>query len=217
MLLDRKWTLIVIGSAVLVYSIVVLCFIVTTPDVGLRVLLSEAESPQQEKLEGLRIHATPHMVAKGTIIPKVGDRLLRLGNQDTHSFLDFACQMIWLRNAKPKDGPLARGEDLLEAVEKYVGPSDLVEYSGGEHWARATFLRPGTAKRPAELFTAYLQVQSLPLGEVFLSFIWFSLQLGFFMLSAFCAGTGRLTAPRACCSAWALWAWGPSSRGAIGG
>ena len=186
MLLGRKWTLIAIGSAVLVYSIVVLCFIVTTPDVGLRVLLSEADSPQQALAEGIRIHATPHMIVsvpnRQKETPQVGDRLLRLGDLPTHSFLDFACQMDWLRNAKPKDGPLARGEDLWKAVET-LGPSELVEYSGGERWIRAEFLRPEATGQPAEKFPAYLQVQSLPLGEVFLSFIWFSLQLGFFSLS----------------------------------
>jgi uncharacterized membrane protein YkgB len=37
MFMERKWTLILTGLAVLVYSIAVLGFIVTTPDVGLRV------------------------------------------------------------------------------------------------------------------------------------------------------------------------------------
>ncbi len=63
-------------------------------------------------------------------------------------------------------------------------PPSLVEYSGGERWIRAEFSRPASGGKPGPPFTAYLQVQSLPLSEVFLSFIWFALQLGFFMLSA---------------------------------
>ncbi len=185
MLLDRKWTLIVIGSAVLVYSIVVLCFILTTPDVGLRVLLSEAETSQQP-LEGLRIHATPHMEAQGKITPQVGDRLLRLGDLPTHSFLDFASQIIRLRNPEFNSisiDRLAPSADLLEEVEEYPSLSALLEYPGGERWIKAEFLRPA-AEQSGQPFIAHLQVQSLPLSEVLLSFIWFSLQLVFFLLSA---------------------------------
>ena len=181
-MLDRKWTLIVIGSAVLVYSIVVLCFILTTPDVGLRVLLSEAESPQQP-LEGVRIHATPHMDAKGTTIPQVGDRLVRLGDLKTYTFLDFASQIIHLRKAKPASGVLTSEADPSELAEAFGLPT-LVEVSGSGVWIEAEFLRPQAAQQRAEPFTAWLQVQSLPLSEVFLSFIWFSMQLGFFLLSA---------------------------------
>src|SRR5690606_3881849 len=66
-----------------------------------------------------------------------------------------------------------------QAVE-VMGHPILVEYSGGERWVKAECLRPSTAER----YTAYLKVQSLPLKDVFLSFIWFLLQLGFFFLSA---------------------------------
>jgi hypothetical protein len=177
---DRKWTLILIGSAVLIYSIVVLGFIVTTPDVGLRVLLSE---PSHEE-PGITIHSTSHMAAKGKnpeIVPEVGDRLLELGEEPIDTFLDFASRFRWLRNPERVDVPLLpRGADLWEAI-KQMGSHALVEYSGGEQLVQIRFSRQATG----ETHEAYLVVRSLPLREVCLSFVWFSLQLAFFVFSAF--------------------------------
>ncbi len=177
MLVDRKWTMILIGSSVLVYSIVVLGLILTTPDVGLRVLLVEDASDEN----GIQIHTTSHMHPNPDweVIPQTGDRLLRLGDLETHSFLDFACQFIWLRNAQSKDANLYPGSSLLKA--KNEGQlSTLVSYFDGKRWVEVEFYRPKTQTK----HKTYLLVQSLPLGDVILSFLWFSLQLGFFLLSA---------------------------------
>ena len=181
MLIDRKWSLILIGSAVLVYSMAVLGFIVTTPDVGLRVLLCEDRS---DNSPGIAIHSISHVEAQGKIpeiIPQVDDRLLELGKVRTHSFLDFASQFSWLRNADRETGPLPQGTDLWKAVNESLGSQPLVEYSGGERWIRTRFSRAGSE----EVHEAYLRVKSLPLSDVLLSFVWFSLQLGFFVLTAF--------------------------------
>lgn len=180
MLLDRKWTLIVIGSAVLIYSIAVLGFIVTSPDIGLRVLLSEPGA-KDDSSSGLEIRSTSHMIAQGKeTIPQTGDRLLLLGDLRTHSFLDFASQFVWLRNAKPEGGPIYDSKKLLDDLQVLGSPA-LVETFGGERWVKAAFVRPETGR----VHEAYLQARSLPLGEVCLSVLWFSLQLGFFLLSAF--------------------------------
>ncbi len=180
MLLDRKWTLILIGSAVLIYSIAVLGFIVTSPDVGLRVLLSEPVS-QENTSPGLTIQSISQMIGKGKeTVPEVGDRLLQLGNKSTHSFLDFASQIGWLRNEDPEDAPIYNSNNLLEDL-KVLGSPVLVETFGGERWVKVVFRRPQTG----QVHEAYLQARSLPVGDVCLSFLWFALQLGFFLLSAF--------------------------------
>lgn len=181
MLLNRKWPLILIGSAVLLYSIGVLCFLMTTPDVGLRVLLpEEAEGHSNE--EGIPIHVAPHLIAEeDRAAPETGDRLIRLGDLPIHNVLDFACQLVWLRNEKIEGGPLQPGESPSAEVVSTFGLSTLLKESEGKRWVEIEFYRPATQ----ETHKTYLWVQSLPLGEVCLSFLWFSLQLAFFLVSAF--------------------------------
>ncbi len=179
MLINRKWTLFLVGFAILVYSMAMLGFIVTTPDVGLRVLLSKSDV--SEKSPGLEIHSTDHMEALGKkAVPQVGDRLLQLGKDSVHSFSDFASEVAELRNAKSDNGPLYPGPKLLEAIQSLDSPG-LVECFGGDRWVKVEFFRPDTG----QTHQAYLLVRSLPLGEVCLSVLWFSLQLGFFLLTAF--------------------------------
>lgn len=178
MLLDRKWTLVLFGSAVLIYSIAVLGFILTSPDVGLRVLLSESGDKASP---GLAIQSTSHMIAQGQETrPEVGDRLLQLGDLRMQSFPDFACQLDRLRNPEGEVDRIYDSRTLLANL-KVLGSPDLVETFGGERWVKAEFLRPETD----QVYEAYLQARSLPVGDVCLSFLWFLLQLGFLLLGAF--------------------------------
>lgn len=183
--LNRKWPLILIGSAVLLYSIGVLCFVVTTPDVGLRVLLSDSPTEDPPR-PGIPIHVTSHLVGEDDRpSPQSGDRLLRLGdprtpNSQIHSVLDFACRLVWLRNDNVEGGRLQAREVPSEKVVKDFGLSPLLKDSAGNRWVEIEFYRPETQEK----HVTYLLVQSLPLGEVCLSFLWFSLQLGFFLVTA---------------------------------
>jgi hypothetical protein len=95
-----RWALTTIGGLVIVYSVLVLSFISTCPDLRLRCLLindpRNASAPP-----GVQIRTTPNLEHHG-LYPRPGDILVRVGDRPIRSFLDFSRQTVELYNADRK-------------------------------------------------------------------------------------------------------------------
>ncbi len=166
----------VLGIAVVIYCVIVLGYVGTTPDLRLRGLLSD--HGERIGVNGMLIRAVVDLDAEGPA-PQPGDFLVAVRDKPVRSFLDFAYSLQALRNA-PIDsgGRLAtRGEMTVDSGELLPA---LVETDDGGRFVRVEFYRPS---QKATLRTRLL-VKSLPLGEVLLSFVWLALQMAIFAIGA---------------------------------
>ncbi len=168
-----KWIVPGTGAFIIFYCVLVLGYVATSPDVGLRCLLAD----QAGGMPGVRIRDIEDLECKGPQ-PEVGDTLLRIGKSEVNTFLDFTSGLSALRNAPiPPGGQLDPGADPSELGQLLP---ELVEVEDGQRLVRIEFSRPGWQSPQ----TSWLLVQSLPLGELILSFVWFLLQLGIFLVGA---------------------------------
>eukprot|EP00913_Durusdinium_trenchii_P023348 g21926.t1 len=164
-----------LAVAVLGYSVTVLAYVASSPDVRIRCLMVD-KAPSGQSPNGVIIQATPGIKVKGTQ-PEPGDRLLKVGRTDVHSFLNFTRRVSALRGEPiPPGGQVDDGTDPSELTNLPA----LVEYPNGDRWVEIEFIPKGSDVRT----TSSVLVQSLPIGEVVLSFVWFVLQLGVFAFGA---------------------------------
>jgi len=170
-----------LGISAIIYSVVVLGYVGTTPDVRLRSLLADSENVAQPGIvirgvEGVRlpVDIPPRR-------PREGDVLTRLADQPIRSFLDYVRTLQYLRDAPIlTDGILHVGADPFE-----LEPQDLpalIEI-GTDRYVEVYLYRASDGST----IQSWIQVQSLPLGEVLLSFLWLVLQLAIFAASALAA------------------------------
>ena len=173
------------GIAILFYCLLVLGFVGTSPDLGLRFLLVD----DHEKGPVIRT-VTDGLQHKGSERPQPGDVLLAVGPtkipgrrlQPIGTFVHFTRCLLTLRGETPVGGKLPQGSDPSELgtaipplveieAEKWVDHKRMVEVE---------FERPG---REGTIKT-WLLIHSLPFGEMLLSFVWFLLELGIFSVGA---------------------------------
>lgn len=179
----QKWTLSVLSVFILAYSIAVLGYVASSPDLRIRALVSDREQTADSTRKGVVIRSNEGMEYKGEKLEN-GDILIRIGKSDdqlhgdeTPTFIHFSRQVFNLRNAKlPSGGLIHTGAD---PSENPAAPW-LVEYPDGRRMVAVEFWKEGMEDPQF----AYIQVQSLPVGSVVLSFVWFILQLGVFIFAA---------------------------------
>ncbi len=178
----RRLQVMIIGVATVVYSIVVLGFVGTSPDVRIRALLADPD----------RDESTPGMVVRAVVgaeiaeeiprwVPREGDVLQRLGDHPIRSFLDYIAAVEEMRDARiGPDGVLDEGAHPSEIGSNRLPP--VIEI-GTDRYVEVSLFRP------AENTTieTWLKVKSQPLGEVLLTFLWLVLQSGVFAVSALAA------------------------------
>lgn len=166
----------VLGIAVVIYCVIVLGYVGTTPDLRLRGLLSD--HGERVGVDGMLIRAVVDLDAEGPA-PQPGDFLVSVRDKPVRSFLDFAYSLQALRNA-----PIDSGGRLATRAEIAVDSGGLlpalVETDDGGRFVRVEFYRPS---QKTTLRTRLL-VKSLPLGEVLLSFVWLALQMVIFAIGA---------------------------------
>lgn len=168
---QTRWPVVGTAGVILVYSVLVLGFVATSPDLGLRCLMVD-ESATGEGPGGVEIRATPHLEGFRGARPREGDLLVRVGDRPIRTFLDFTGVHMELRNAPiPPGGKLYAGADPSELGEFSL--PWLVEDEEGHRFVRIQFVE----QAGGEPKTSWLLVQSLPLSEVLLSLVWFLLQL----------------------------------------
>jgi transcriptional regulator with GAF, ATPase, and Fis domain len=167
-----------LAAGCIVYCLVALSFIATTPDVGLRCLI--AEQGEQERRDGVVTVVSalePTDPQRNWV--KRGDRLIEVAGFRTRTFVDFAWALMWLRDP-PKEaiGVLNPGTNPDTEVED---ESTLPLQDSRELGRLVKVLyvdaQTGEHKR------CWLPLQRQPLGGLILSLVWFILHAAIFALS----------------------------------
>lgn len=167
-----------LGVSLLIYCVLVLGYVGTAPDIGLRGLLYDSNLAESES--GMIIQVLTEELECNVVKPEPGDLLVRVYDRPIRSFMDFSRILNELRDARIEpDGQLDAGADPLD------DPSypNLVEIGGVERWVEVEFIR----RESGERHISWLMVKSLPLSHVMLSFTWLVLQFGIFAISALSA------------------------------
>src|SRR5258708_7367624 len=88
-----KWTLSTTGVAIVLYCLLILGFVVTSPDIGLRLLMVD-EDELSANLAGPEIKiVTKAMLTRG-IAPRAGDVLLSIRRKPVGTFMHFTRALI---------------------------------------------------------------------------------------------------------------------------
>jgi transcriptional regulator with GAF, ATPase, and Fis domain len=174
------------SGLVVAYSILVLWYVATCPEIGLRCLLPERTAGRGET-EGLAI--AQFIGPDISPAPSPGDRLLTINRQPVETFLDFVNRVTELRSAPiSPGGQLSPGSDPLELSvpglveifdrESTVPPQRLVELK---------FLRQGGSADTQLEQAAWVPLRPVPVFDISLTMIWFVCQLAIlaFGLAAF--------------------------------
>ncbi|MGD9714939.1 MAG: AAA family ATPase, partial [Thermomicrobiales bacterium] len=183
---------------VVLYSMLVLGYVATSPDIGLRCLLIDEVPGDDGVHRGVVIKAVPPSDQKifGEH-PQKGDLLVRINESPIRTFMDFTRQVAALRSAPLRAGagsyPIGfdpqelKGPEMLPSLVADVADHRFVEieYFTAAAVENSTLNPDGTISVPAaEQKTCYLTVGSLPSGGVALTLLWFFLQLTIFAVSA---------------------------------
>lgn len=175
----EKLLLVLSSSFVLLYCVLVLGYVATFPDLRIRVLLADDDrQPVSGNVAGVVIRDTPGLIGRGSL-PTVQDVVVRVGDQRIRGFPDFVRSLSTLRRAAILPGWLLKDEEDPSAFQE-PHPS-VVELENGQRLVEVEFRRGGHAGQSQ---TAWVAVQSVPLDEILLTFIWFLLQLGITGVSA---------------------------------
>lgn len=174
---DRRFFVAACTGLVVAYSVAVLWYVATFPDIGARCLLPN--EPDEYLAGGVEIREFSHAAIKPA--PQPGDRLISVNRQPVHTFLDVIDQIVALRSAKiPPGGQLPPGSDPAELTSASV--PGLVEIYGmdgtapAERLVELQFRVPSSAK-PDLVNRVYVPVRPVPIFDVSLTIIWFVCQL----------------------------------------
>ena len=163
----EKLLLTISGAAVLLYCVVVMAFVVTVPDLRLRVLLVDEDRTPGGEL-GLVIRDTPDIRCLGPQ-PAAGDILKKIGDHPIGSFVDFVKTSLSVRRTKiAPEWLLKIGDD----PSKLTAAPSFLEVENNDRLVKVEFVHDGQAQ------ITHVIVQSLPFSEILLTLVWFLLQLG---------------------------------------
>ena len=171
-----RWLLAGFGAVTVLYCLVVVGFVATAPDLGLRCLLVSTADPKNgSRGSGLEIRQIVRESARDMEDgPRPGDRLLEIAHRPAHTFAHFAARLIELRSAEPFGEKLAAGENFREKRAQ-LPP---VFARGDDVFVEVKFLRDGEELR------SWLPLRSVPWQDVTLTFVWFLLEFGIFAVGA---------------------------------
>lgn len=192
-----KWILAPVGIFMVLYSFIVLGYVITSPDVRLRFNLVDARSLDESGEgipDGILIQSTPDLNTDeefGDVIyldepPQSGDLIQKFGGQRTYTFHHFATQLNDLRGEVPQGGKVTSRQKILDDLKsRKAGGSPQVnmiaevdspeEYS---RWVDVEYIHNGEKR------VCYLKVQPVPLSEILISLIWFIMEIGLSAISA---------------------------------
>lgn len=174
-----KWgrhTLTALGVMTVAYAVFVLGYVATSPDLGLRFLLSDEISQQGE---GVRVQAVGELDYRGEIPIERGDTIVQIRRVPIRSFLDFTKELHRLHSAPiPPDGQLGNWVDPSQVITSLP---PLVHVEDGPRMVEVRFRKAGSDIERV----GWLAVQSLPFSEVALTFVWLVLELIIFVVGAF--------------------------------
>jgi transcriptional regulator with GAF, ATPase, and Fis domain len=171
-----RWLLTGFGAATVLYCLIVLIFVATAPDLGLRCLLINSGDTNRTADSGLEIRQTTLAVATDTLDgPRPGDKLLEIARRPAHTFAHFAARLIELRGAEPW-GPKLAVDESLRAKQDRLPPI----FARGDD----VFVEVKFARRDGQVLRSWLPLRSVPWKDLTLTFVWFLLEFGIFALGA---------------------------------
>ncbi|MBD3673183.1 MAG: sigma 54-interacting transcriptional regulator [Planctomycetaceae bacterium] len=169
-----------LGILVVIYSVFVLAFVITSPDLRLRWLVAapdQVELPQQ----GVPIWTVEGMEVMGER-PEDEDVLLEVAGQPIHTYLDMASVMfdLYLPIEDPSGSHLlSENSDPSELPEDWIAP--VVQIHHGPRMAEIRFQSMSEPGQP--IHRAFVVIKSLPWSELIPTMIWFVLQLSIFAVA----------------------------------
>tara|TARA_R110002111_G_scaffold259308_1_gene329228 strand:- start:31305 stop:34358 length:3054 start_codon:yes stop_codon:yes gene_type:complete len=169
------------GTLAIVYSVIVLGFVTTSPDLRLRAMLDSVEAKPGESIPaGIEIKATPGIVKTGSApAPKPRDILTKIGDYPIRTFLDFSRVLSKLRDDKlPPGSQLQPNSDPTE-----LPVPNIVEIQNSGRFIKIEFLSVSDETKSPR--SAWIEIQSIPSGDVAISLLWFSLELVILAIGAF--------------------------------
>ena len=167
-----------LAGAVVIYCLIMLAVLVTIPDLRLRFVLVDPDSSvtAQDSTErqvagssgGIVVRQADSIQGWGAELIAPGDRLLTVGDVPIGSYLDYARELLALRNAEIlPGGKVPAGTDPVQS-----GLPALVQDEGGTRWVRIRF-----QQKSGRILENALALQAVPLDESAMTFVWFLLQL----------------------------------------
>jgi len=152
-----------------IYCLVALSYIATSPDLRLRCLLAEDDAAARQAGE-ITIVEAPASGDRQRVFPVAGDRLISVAGFRTRSFVDFANALTWVRSP-PADaaiGRLYRGTPPEEAADESTNvlqDDDAL----GLRYVKVQYRSAGSG----EVLRAWIPLERQPIGGLALSLIWF--------------------------------------------
>ncbi|MCA9033820.1 MAG: sigma 54-interacting transcriptional regulator [Planctomycetaceae bacterium] len=165
-------------GAVVTFSVVVLWYVATFPDIGLRCLLPTL--PTEHRLGGVTIQQQrlPDEVSPQ---PSPGDRLVEVNGKRVTTFLDFVDQLIAIRSAKiAPGGQLSPGSDPSELpVPPIVEVFGTEPDAAAERMVEIRFHRQDSVNKGGMALAnrIYLPVHPVEIVDISMTIFWFVCQL----------------------------------------
>ncbi len=173
-----KLALTALAGVCLTIAIAMLAIIVTSPDLRIRTLLADARNASNERGVLVR-EAPPADDCKGPVPLHINDRVFEIAGRSVTNIVGFSRSLLALRNARLEPGArLYPGADPTELSSN--SSLALVEIDAGERFAKVRFWREGESFP----LTTWVRLNSMPIGGLSLSLLWFGLQLLVFSVSA---------------------------------
>ncbi|MCA9038989.1 MAG: sigma 54-interacting transcriptional regulator [Planctomycetaceae bacterium] len=173
------------GGAVLLYVVIALGYVATSPDLRLRFLLLDEEHQEgiqiRETLfesEGTTGETDPERISlKWGATPETGDWLLNVDGQRVRNFYDYADVMTQLYHATP----------LQEKRSHYPAPLKSETNSTDSSLPRTVDIQIVTDQDRKTILTSQIQLLSVPFGELLIMLSWVFVQIGIFAIAALAA------------------------------
>lgn len=182
-----KWIITSFGGVCVTYCLAVLIYVISSPDLPIRCLLTNSSRHQQDSYPGVMLRQVliPLGDDEGPLEyfgtrPKEGDFVLSIAGVDTPTFFQFASAIHQLRNP-----------EMTQLNDDHADPSELdfffdgslkpvVEFPDGRRAAKVTIWREGW-DAPASV---WLVIHPIAWTNVLLTTSWFGLQLILFAFAA---------------------------------
>ena len=171
----RNDLLLIVSASVVLYGLAVLYHIQTRPELGIDCLFTD-DAPLAERV-GPEIRRIE--VASGDVVgplPRLGDRLLRLGGQGVPTFLHFKRRLAEV--SEHQIAGTQAGWVFVESPAQLaeVPPSQPLATVGGDLWTVVEY-RSATAVASDEVRHCWLRLVPVPRRAILLSIGWFVLAM----------------------------------------
>lgn len=192
-------TLAIFTSTAVLYCIVVLWYVATSHDAGLRCLPANGSSGNALVDEqGVEIRVSPlagedvasragPSVGDGDmILPRPGDMLIEFYGRPIRSFVDFSWAHTALRNARIDSGGVMGNEQVIGRLSELLPKTsrlNLIEFPDSTRYVKIRFRRQGADK----VEQGWLKLRKYSSVRVGVTLLWFILQLAITLVSVLAA------------------------------